>query len=74
MTLTAQIIRIVLRYLAGFLVAKGLLDVGTGEALAGDEAIAVSIELAVGSVIAVLTEWSFARGTKRANADSPSAP
>lgn len=71
MSLTAQIIRIVLRYVAGFLVAKGLLDAGTGDALADDEALAVSIELALGSVMAVVTEWSFARGTKKANATEP---
>jgi hypothetical protein len=71
MSLTAQIIRIILRYLAGFLVAKGVLDAGTGDALADDTALAVSIELAVGSIIAVVTEWSFARGTKKANAPKP---
>lgn len=71
MSLTAQIIRIVLRYIAGFLVAKGLVDAGTGEALADDEALAVSIELAVGSVIALATEWSFARGAKKAKAINP---
>lgn len=71
MTLTAQIIRIVLRYVAGFLVAKGVLDAGTGDALADDAALAVSIELAIGSIMAVVTEWSFARGTKKANATPP---
>ncbi len=74
MSLTAQIVRILLRYVAGFLVAKGLLDAGTGDALADDEALAVSIELAIGGVMAVVTEWSFARGTKRANAEKPDAP
>ena len=71
MSLTAQIIRIVLRYVAGFLVAKGVLDAGTGESLADDAALAVSIELAVGGIIGAVTEWSFLRGNKKANAEPP---
>jgi hypothetical protein len=65
MTLTSQIIRIVVRYLAGFLVAKGLLDTGTGEALATDSALLAGLELAIGGALAVVNETWFARSVRK---------
>ena len=65
MSLTAQLIRILLRYAAGFLVAKGLVDAGTGDALATDETLIASAELAVGSVLALVNEAWFARSVRK---------
>jgi hypothetical protein len=65
MNLTAQIVRILVRYVAGFLVAKGLVDAGTGDALASDEALISSIELAVGSVLILANETWFARALRK---------
>jgi hypothetical protein len=64
MTLTAQIIRIVLRYLAGFLVAKGVIDASTGDALTSDETLAIGIETGIGLAIGGLTEWRFAKSVR----------
>jgi hypothetical protein len=60
MNLTAQLVRVLVRYVAGFLVAKGLVDAGTGDALASDETLISSIEVAVGLVLAGLNETWFA--------------
>lgn len=65
MTLTSQIVRILVRYLAGFLVAKGLVDAGTGDALAADETLISSIEIAIGGGLALLNETWFARAIKK---------
>ncbi len=65
MTLTAQLVRIFLRYLAGFLVAKGLVDAGTGDAIATDETLIASAELAIGSVLALVNEAWFARAIRK---------
>lgn len=65
MTLTSQIVRILVRYLAGFLVAKGLVDAGTGDALAADETLLSGLEMAIGGVLALVNETWFARAVKR---------
>ena len=49
-------IRISLRYLAGFLIAKGLLDSSTGSMLAEDPELVSAIELAVGAILIALSE------------------
>lgn len=65
MTLTAQIIRIVLRYIAGMLVAKGVIDAGTGDALTSDETLAIGIETGIGILIGAATEWRFAKSVRK---------
>lgn len=65
MSLTAQVLRIILRYIAGFLVAKGIVDAGTGEALASDETLIASAELAIGAALAVVNEAWFARSVRK---------
>ena len=53
--MTAVIARIILRYVAGFLIAKGLLDAGTGNMLATDPDVLTLVGLGIG----VLTELAY---------------
>lgn len=52
----SPILRIVLRYLAGFLVAKGLLSAEFGMDLANDADVLALMEIAAGAIIAGATE------------------
>lgn len=52
----APIIRIVLRYGAGFLVARGLLGESDGNMLAADPEVAAAIETGVGLAIGAVSE------------------
>ncbi|UVK37627.1 hypothetical protein LHFGNBLO_004690 [Mesorhizobium sp. AR10] len=52
----AVIIRIVLRYGAGILVARGLLGAGDAAALSSDPDVQVAIEAGVGLAISAATE------------------
>jgi hypothetical protein len=72
MTITTQIIRSVLRYLAGVLIAAGFISAGTGEAIANDPTAIAAAEHAInwalvsaGTVIGGLTEGWFARDVKK---------
>lgn len=49
-------IRILLRYAVGFLVAKGLLAIDLGDALAGDPNVIAFIETGVGVAVAAVIE------------------
>lgn len=67
--MTAVIIRIVLRYGAGALIAHGLLDAESGNFLADDPDVVMLIETGVGVALAGLSEgwywlahkWGWAR-------------
>ena len=59
------LIRIVLRYLAGALVAKGIFDPDTGAALANDPEVAAYVEMVAGVVIGTATEWWYARAARK---------
>ena len=50
------IVRIVLRYAAGFLVARGLLGESDGNMLAADPEVAALIETGVGLAIGAVSE------------------
>lgn len=65
MQLAPQIVRIGLRYLAGFLVAKGILDAGTAADIAADQAVIDIGVAAVGLIIAAGTEWWFRLSVKK---------
>ena len=64
--MSAVVIRIVLRYGAGLLVAKGLLAPEIGPALADDPDIQMVLEVGVGLVAGVLRSscWSLADPVK----------
>jgi len=66
MAFAPQLIRICLRYVAGFLVAKGILDAGAGDALASDATLIDAGVAIVGVVIGGATEWWFSRAVKTA--------
>lgn len=55
----AILIRIVLRYLSGFLVAKGLLSPGFYDLVSNDPELGTVIELALGGLAAVLAEGFY---------------
>lgn len=50
------LIRIVLRYGAGFLVARGMLGESDGNMLAADPEVAASIETGIGLAIVLVSE------------------
>lgn len=56
--MTAVIVRIALRYLAGALVAKGLLAPEDGVGLTADPEIAQAIQIAIGAGIGAATEFA----------------
>lgn len=58
--MTAPVARILLRYLAMFLVTKGYLDAGIGQELATDPDILNFITLGLGVLISVATETWYA--------------
>lgn len=57
--MTAVLIRIGLRYGAGFLVAKGLLAPDMGPQLAGDVDVQAALELAAGVAIGAASEVCY---------------
>jgi tetrahydromethanopterin S-methyltransferase subunit E len=58
--LAPVIVRIVLRYLAGALVAWGLVSPETGGVIVADPDLQALLLTAVGALIAALTEWAYA--------------
>ena len=54
--MTAVIVRIALRYLAAYLVAKGVLDQALGDTLAMDPDFAAALTVVVGFLIGAATE------------------
>lgn len=59
--MTAVLIRIALRYVAAFLVARGALSAEVGDTLSADGDIAQMLELALGSMVGVAAEvWLYA--------------
>lgn len=59
--MTGLFIRIALRYVAAFMVAKGLLSDEVGTTLAADSDIIQMIELATGALVGVAAEaWLYA--------------
>lgn len=58
--MTAVVVRILLRYLAGILVAKGLLAPEDGLTVSADPDIAMAAQLAAGAAVGALSEaWYF---------------
>lgn len=58
--MSGVIVRILLRYLAAAMVARGLISVDIGDTLSGDADIAAALELVVGLAVAAVTEgWYF---------------
>ena len=55
----APLIRIALRYAAGFLIAKGWLDATTADALASDPEIIAAVQAGLGLVVAAVSEWWY---------------
>lgn len=53
------IVRILLRYAAGFLVARGLLGESDGNMLASDPELAALIETGIGLGLGVLSEFWY---------------
>lgn len=53
-------VRIFLRYLAGALVVKGILDADLGNELATDPDVIAFVQMAVGAVVAFATERWYA--------------
>ena len=60
MTLNPALIRNVLRYLSGALVAKGLIGAETGTALAADPVVIEAITVAAGLMLGSVTEAVYA--------------
>jgi hypothetical protein len=57
--MTAPLVRILLRYLSGLLVMKGLISTGMGTELATDPDLMAILELVFGSAFAVAAEWWY---------------
>jgi hypothetical protein len=57
--MTGVAIRIILRYFAGFLVAKGLLSPEDGSTFAVDPDIAQFMEMGVGIAVGAITEGYY---------------
>ncbi|MFT3689677.1 hypothetical protein [Paenirhodobacter sp.] len=64
MTLNPTIIRNVLRYISGALVAKGLIGADTGTALAVDPVIIETVTVAAGVMLGSVTEVIYAIAKK----------
>ena len=63
----APIIRIVLRYIAGFLVAKGVISSGAeGELM--DPSFMTAFETVLGVAIGIVSEWWYSRAKKTGGA------
>ena len=56
--------RIIMRYLAGALVAKGILDPTIGGTLASDPDILMAVEVVLGLIVGAVSEFSYARAKK----------
>lgn len=56
---TGPIIRIALRYVAGALVVKGVLQAEDAQAIAGDQDLIDMLTVLAGLGIGVLTEWWY---------------
>lgn len=57
--MNAVLIRIVMRYAAGALVAKGLLSADLGSTLAGDPDVMAVLEVGAGLAISAATEGAY---------------
>lgn len=57
--MTAPIVRILLRYLAGLLVMKGLISTDMGTSLAADPDAFAILELVIGTAAGVAAEWWY---------------
>jgi len=57
--MNAVIVRIVLRYAAGFLVAKGFASADFGAAISGDPDVMAFGEMALGAIIGAGTEYAY---------------
>ncbi len=57
--MTAPVVRIFLRYLAGLLVMKGLISTSMGTELASDPDLMAVLELLVGTAAGVVAEWWY---------------
>lgn len=64
MTVNPAIVRNVLRYLSGALVAKGLIGADTGTALAVDPVIIEAVTVAAGVMLGSVTEAIYAMAKK----------
>lgn len=64
MTVNPVIVRNVLRYLSGALVAKGLIGADTGTALAVDPVIIEAVTVAAGVMLGSVTEAIYAMAKK----------
>lgn len=62
--MTGPITRIILRYIAMFLVAKGIFSDDIGQDIANDEQIFAVAEVVVGAAIAAATEGYYALARK----------
>lgn len=62
--LTPVIVRIVLRYLSGALLAWGGAVAATGEALLAAPEIEAALTLIVGTLIGAAVEWVYARARR----------
>lgn len=58
--MTAVLARIILRYLAGALVAKGLMSIDDVSTVLTDPDVAALTEMAIGAGLAVATETAYA--------------
>ncbi len=63
MNMTAQIIRIGLRYLAGALVAGGAISATAGDQIAADPVLTEYLIAGVGLLVGGVTEWWFKRAS-----------
>ena len=64
----APFIRIALRYLAGVLIAFGIMDPGVAMGMADDAELIEGISTVIGLVVAALTELWYARVRKTGGA------
>ena len=60
----SPLIRIALRYLAGFLIAKGWLDATSADTLATDPEVVAAVQAGLGLVVAAVSEWWYSRAKK----------
>ena len=59
--MTSVFLRIALRYIAAFLMARGVLSHDVGTALSADEDVIQAVELVLGSLVGVAAEvWLYA--------------
>lgn len=63
-SITPVIVRIVMRYLSGALVASGLVTAETGASVLADPDVQAVALMAVGGAVALVTEWVYARARR----------